>query len=104
MRFVSDIQPVTVNKETRQVKGLSAVYAVKPVVLGEPVAPSIMAHQEAVRPVEHQHQREAPVEDRRRLCRRVTHLPVLVELRSGVDRRRHNLRGQDIVEHIDEKA
>jgi hypothetical protein len=29
---------------------------------------------------------------------------VLEELRSGVERRRHNLREGDLVEHIDEEA
>jgi hypothetical protein len=29
---------------------------------------------------------------------------VLVELRSGVERRHHNLRLDDLVEHVDEQA
>jgi hypothetical protein len=32
----------------------------------------------------------------------VSHQPVLVDLRSGPDRRRHNLRADDLVDHIDE--
>lgn len=39
--------------------------------------------------------------DRRTYCRRIEHLPILIELRSGVDRRRHNQRESDTVEHID---
>lgn len=39
--------------------------------------------------------------ERRTYCRRIEHLPILIELRSGIDRRRHNQRKVDIVEHID---
>jgi hypothetical protein len=42
-----------------------------------------------------------PAEDRRKTCRRVQHLPVLVELRSGVERRRHNLFEGVADEHVD---
>ena len=45
---------------------------------------------------------EAPSgKDRRTYCRRVAHLPILEEFRSGLDRRRHNLRADDMTEHID---
>jgi hypothetical protein len=89
------------------VKGLSAAYAVKPVQAREQTIINIESHmsnQEAAYPVGQQHQREASAEDRRKICRRVSYLPVLVELRSGIDRRRRNLRVQDIVDHIDEKV
>lgn len=39
--------------------------------------------------------------ERRTYCRRIEHLPILIELRSGIDRRRHNQREGDTVEHID---
>jgi hypothetical protein len=56
-----------------------------------------------LRPVEPQLHRELPAEDRRKTCRRTQHLPVLVEPRSGVERRRHNLfEGAD--EHVDIEA
>ena len=42
--------------------------------------------------------------ERRVYCRRIEHLPVLVELRSGMERRRHNQRAGDITEHVDVKA
>lgn len=38
--------------------------------------------------------------DRRKVCQRILHQPVLVELRSGINRRRRNSREGDIVEHI----
>ena len=47
----------------------------------------------------------APIgENRRACCRRVAHLPILEEFRSGVDRRRHNQREGDLTEHIDVKV
>lgn len=59
-----------------------------------------------VRPVEEAERRHAGPyqEDRRTYCRRVVHLPILEEFRSGVDQRRHHLRRGDITDHIDEKA
>lgn len=38
--------------------------------------------------------------DRRKVCQRILHKPVLVELRSGINRRRHNLREDDMIEHV----
>ena len=102
MRFVPSVTTVSTSTNPREVKGLSAAYAVKPVHPREPVAPTVTVNHEAAPPVERQHHREAPPEDRRKACRRVSHQPVLVELRSGVERRRHNLRADDIVDHVDE--
>jgi hypothetical protein len=104
MRFVPSVTTVSKSTNPREVKGLSATYAVKPVHPREPVAPTVTLHHEAAPQIEQQHHREAPLEDRRKACRRVSHLPVLVELRSGVERRHHNLRGDDLVDHIDETA
>jgi hypothetical protein len=42
--------------------------------------------------------------ERRIYCRRTEHLPILVELRSGMERRRHNQRSDDITEHVDVKV
>lgn len=107
MRYVPSLPPVTTSPNTRQVKGLSAAQAVKPVYPREQpesyTAPQ--AVQQAAAGVQQQpSHRMQPFEDRRKACRRVSHQPVLVELRSGIDRRRHNLRKGDVVEHIDEQA
>jgi hypothetical protein len=107
MRYVSSIPPVTTSPRTRQVSPLSAVQAVKPVHAPLQAVPSIefsTAQQGSVPLVEQQQQRTLPVEDRRKFCRRVKHLAVLEELRSGIDRRHRNLRDGDVVEHIDEIA
>lgn len=39
--------------------------------------------------------------ERRIYCRRIEHLPILIELRSEIERRRHNQREGDMTEHID---
>lgn len=107
MRFVSSLPPVTTSPNTRQVGGLTAIHSVKAVQLQEQTVPKVehqTVQQEAARLAELQRHREAPSEDRRKACRRLKHLPVLVELRSGVERRRHNLRMDDLVDHIDEQA
>ena len=106
MRYVPSIPPVTTSPNTRQVRGLTAAQAVKPVFPREQPLPYVeqhTSHQREALSVEQQ-PLEMSVEDRRKACRRVSHQPVLVELRSGQDRRRHNLRGDDATEHIDETA
>jgi hypothetical protein len=102
MRYAPSLPPVTSNTETRQVTGLSSVYAVKPIRAREPVSLANSTPQAAVLPVRQQAQRVMRFEDRRKYCRRVSHLPVLVELRSGIERRHHNQREGDMVEHVDE--
>ncbi len=107
MRYVSYIPPVTTPPVTREVKRLSAARGVKPVYPPEEPGAYVEAVH-AVHPDERREERQlpraVPFEDRRKVCRRVSHQPVLVELRSGVERRHHNLREGDIVEHIDETA
>jgi hypothetical protein len=85
------------------VGALSAVHAVKPVHAPDRTVPYVELHTvyQATEPVvEEQHHRDVS-EDRRTYCRRVSHLPVLEELRSGIDRRHHNIIAGDVVEHID---
>lgn len=107
MRYVSSIPPVTMSPDTRQVGGLTAIHSVKAVQLLEQTVPKVdhqTAHQEAARLAELQRHRETLFVDRRKYCRRLNHQAVLVELRSGIDRRRHNLQEGAPVDHIDEEA
>ena len=107
MRYVSSIPPVSTSSNTRQVRALSAVQGVKPVHVPEQVIPYVelsTIHQGAVPIVEQQKKRDIPLEDRRKVCRRVSRQAVLIELRSGIDRRRQNLRDGGATEHIDEIA
>lgn len=107
MRFVPSLPPLPKSPDSRPVSGLSAAHAVKPVYPREqpvqPVEPHA-AHQEALHPAGPQAHSELPAEDRRKTCRRVSHQSVLVELRSGVERRRHNQFEGGIDEHIDIEA
>jgi hypothetical protein len=105
MRYVTDIPPATSHSFTRQVTGLSAVYAVKPIHARDQPIENI-DHQAALQTELHQvEQQRGPSEvDRRKACRRLQHQQVLIELRSGVDRRHHNVREGDVVEHIDIEA
>jgi hypothetical protein len=104
MRVVPSIPPVRTNTEPRQVKGLSATYGVKMIHTEEPAVLANSAHREESHPLEQLLPQATNFEDRRKVCRRVNHLPVLIELRSGVERRRHNLLDGDATEHIDETA
>ena len=106
MRFVPSVSPPTTSPDTRTVRGLSATHAVKPVHPLEQPVPYVennTAQQEALHAVERQY-RNVPLVDRRKACRRLLHQPVLIELRSGIDRRHHNLREGDVAEHIDVTA
>lgn len=100
MRYVTSIPPATTSPNTRHVMGLSAAQAVKPVRPHERPTPYV-EHQEDAYRVKHQPSPLVPIEDRRKACRRVSHQAVLIELRSGIDRRHHNLREGDVAEHID---
>lgn len=106
MRYVSSIPPATVDVGGREVKKLAGARAVKPVQPHASDVRVVMQHKqhEPPRKVEQHEWHEVRQEERRHVCRRVSHQPVLLELRSGVERRRHNLREGDIVEHIDEKV
>ena len=69
--------------------------------------PLVVQHQSPV-PVKPAEQQERRIEasfqgERRTYCRRIEHLPILVELRSELERRRHNLRTDDTTEHVDEE-
>lgn len=44
------------------------------------------------------------IEDRRLMCRRIYHLPVLLDTRSGEDRRRHARRDDDPVTGVDKEV
>jgi hypothetical protein len=107
MRFVSSLPPVPTSPNTRQPQGLTRIHAVKPVPTDEEAVPPVQ--QQAPRqvptpPVKQQYQRAEPFEDRRKICRRVSRQPVLVELRSGIERRKQRTRAGDLIDHIDEKA
>ncbi len=110
MRYVPSLPPPTLTGiGTREVRGVMRTRPIRPTrILSHPEAAVDLGEKHEPRPavvpappVEH---RTVHPEERRVLCRRVGHQPVLFDLRAGLDRRRHNLRGTDLTEHIDEEA
>lgn len=110
MKIVPSLPPVvTAEKVDLGVEALAPVKAVKPV---QPHTPPTLVVQPRTYPraspdkAEHEERRHnVQVHgERRTYCRRIEQLPMLIELRSGFDRRRHNQREDDIREHVDEQV
>jgi hypothetical protein len=106
MQFVPIIpRPRNLLEERLEVKRLAAVKAAKPV---QPrTLPPLVAYAHAAPPRDQAQpeERRAPLqEERRSYCRRITHLPVLEELRSAIYRRKNTQRETDQAEHIDVEA
>lgn len=109
MRYVSSILPATSSLGTRQAKALSAAAAVKPVHVPGQTVPYVEHHvafhgADVLEAVQQRLRNGRSGHDRRKAQRRVSHRPVLEELRSGIDRRRHNIFEGAVAEHIDEIA
>ena len=95
-------------EETLLVSGVAAIKSPKPVE--ERTLPPLLtyAHEQQVQtingtkqPVQRQVARQA---ERRTVCRRLPHRTILEELRSSIDRRKHQQRRTDLKLHIDEEA
>lgn len=107
MRYVSNIPPAVMGTKTGLVKGLSAIYAVKPIQDRGQVAPASERSQdkpEGNASLVSKERRDIAIVERRKICRRTRQQKVLIELRSGLDRRRHDLFGTGPAGHIDEKV
>jgi hypothetical protein len=110
MKFVPSLSPpATAPEIAPEVQALSGVKRARPVQAR--ISPPLIVQPH----VRHEVPPEIEVEaerrhdphangERRTYCRRVEHRPMLIELRSGRERRRHNQRASDITEHIDEKV
>ena len=108
MKYVPSLPPprITGVWDRLTVTGLAAIKAAK-AVQPRTLQPLVTPQQRRVEPVREEAERRHGWHshtDRRIYCRRILHLPVLFELRSGVERRRHNQRADDPTEHIDVKA
>lgn len=106
MRIDSQPSPIIATPERHEVKGVTAVHAVKPVSVGAREVPDVIYHRETEQqsPEYGRAEKRGYSEDRRKLTRRVSKQAVLIELRSGVDRRRVDQRDGDVRIHIDELA
>ncbi|MFZ2302245.1 MAG: hypothetical protein WAW10_10330 [Gallionella sp.] len=108
MKIVPDLPPpIAVAKDHLSVKALARIKPVKP-VQARTLPPITEQHARLAtsanltEPQEKRHDTHVHGE-RRTYCRRIEHLPILVELRSITDRRRHKQRGDDETEHVDEE-
>lgn len=97
-------------EDKNEVKKLTEIEPVRPV--SERTHPSQALPPPTTRP-EHQYNPVKPLEkrnadaslgERRKVCRRIQTQPLLIELRSKLDRRHKKQRNTDITEHINEKA
>lgn len=104
MRIDSQPPPIIAVKERREVKGPTAVFAIKPVAEEERSHQEAGKHRDTQGTSPYQTEQRGYVVDRRKLCRRVSKQAVLIELRSGVDRRRVDQRDGDERIHIDAQA
>jgi hypothetical protein len=109
MKFVPNLPPVTAaTKDELEVDALAAVKPAKPVqprTLPPLIVQPRTRHQALPDITGQQNPHDVRVHGERRIyCRRIEHLPVMADLRSGSDRRRHNQRGDDMTEHVDEEV
>jgi hypothetical protein len=112
MRIVPSLPPpTTIAEEGLKVQSLTRVKPAKP-VQARTLPPPVVQHHarvEASSDLAEQLQEEKRHDtyaygERRTYCRRIEHLPVLIELRSDIARRRRTQRGEDVTEHVDEQA
>ena len=110
MKYVPSISPpVTSTGTGLEVQALAGIKRAKPVqarTLPPLVVQPHARHEAPPEAIANEEKRHDPHVhgERRTYCRRTEHLPILVELRSGMERRRHNQRASDMTEHIDIKA
>lgn len=104
MKIVPSLPPLVTPPEDRlDVKPLTRVKPIKPVQERE--SPVVEQQQVEITAVHGEQRQDVEVDgERRTYCRRVEHLPFLIDMRSGPDRRRHNQREDDETEHIDEEV
>lgn len=111
MKYVPSLPPVATGAtDSLDVYALSSVKPAKPVQ--ERTLPPLVVHRQVqfdAAPPEIAEQqakhRDTHVQaERRTYCRRIEHLPLLVELRSRMERRRHKQRMDDTTEHVDEEV
>lgn len=110
MRYVPSIRtPLVIAKEGLRVQALDRIRAAK--LVRERTLPPLLVHhpiqlEKTFVPGVSEDMRHAPQlhGERRIQCRRIEHRPILVELRSEIERRRHKQRAKDKTEHIDVEA
>ncbi|MBI1173858.1 MAG: hypothetical protein GC139_01180 [Sideroxydans sp.] len=106
MKYVPSLPPPVIGGMDRyELRPLHAVEAARP-VQPRSVPPLVFQRRtrERAGTEERRHAASVVAGERRTYCRRVLQQPMLLELRAGLDRRRHAQRSTDQAEHIDEEA
>jgi hypothetical protein len=105
MRLPVDPIP-TVNTviDPTEVTPTAAIKALRRVGEDERVPESMLHKQTEPAQVERQPDVERLGEDRRKMCRRIYHIPVLLDTRSGIERRKDSRRDGDPVAHMDREV
>lgn len=112
MRYVSSFPPRLSVVGGREVKGVSSVRQIRSALVRNHPVSEIERYRRFESHQQPHHlgeqggfeRRAGYPEDRRKRNLRVTRQKMLVEFRSGRNRRRRNQRGSDYVDRIDEKA
>jgi hypothetical protein len=103
MRFPNDtMPPATAPVDATELSQPTAVRAVRRVGEGTRAA-LVQVGGGPVPAVTEREERPRELEDRRKMCRRIYHVPVLLDTRSGEERRRSERRELDEVTHIDQE-
>ena len=107
MRFpVNFPPPITVGDEFQDVNQVDALTVVRPVdvhtrpAMFRPYAGNKNEDAGLVRARMDQAPKKGGAPDRRLMCRRIYHKPVILDTRSGKDRRAQSRRDEDIATHI----
>ena len=105
MKYVPSLPPPTTGGVDRyELRPLPRVQGARP-VQPRNLPPLVFQHRLPRRNKEEERRHDPhPQGERRTYCRRTQHQPVLLELRSGRDRRQHRQRNGDMLDHIDENA
>ena len=106
MSDVSGLPRYVRNENTHEVKGVVDAWQASQQLARKPAGAERRPEPRQPPPgVRDKDMRRSAVEgDRRKVCQRIARQPVLVELRSGRNRRRRHLRASDVAEHIDVNA
>jgi len=101
-------QPATGIEKSLTVNSVASVRPPKSVTERTQLPLARLAHGQPVSAVrekeQHEKRQTAGYAERRSVCRRLARYPLLEELRSSIDRRKHRQRSTDVVLHIDEEA
>lgn len=101
-------QPAIGIEKSLAVNGVASVRPATTVTERTPPPLTRLAHEQPVPAVgkkeQHDKRQTAGYTERRSVCRRLAPRPLLEELRSSIDRRKHRQRNTDVLMHIDEEV